>query len=111
VIDARTREMLQTPRDHEIWRRAFSAGRRQQELELRHEMEQLFFELVSQADRPVRISEIHSAAEDAFRTPISASTIKDAMSRMAADWDSPVVRVGRGLYGIRLNRDTSGRKR
>jgi hypothetical protein len=59
----------------------------------------LVFELVSHAGRPVAVSEIHRAAEDALRAPISASTIKDALSRMAADPGSPVLRVGRGVYG------------
>jgi hypothetical protein len=60
----------------------------------------LVFELVSQADRPIGIAEIHRAAEDALRAPISASTIKDALSRMAADPGSPVLRVARGVYGV-----------
>jgi hypothetical protein len=38
----------------------------------------LVFDLVSQADRPIGISEIHRAAEDALRAPICTSTIKDA---------------------------------
>jgi hypothetical protein len=59
----------------------------------------LVFELVSQADRPIGIHEVHHAAEDALRAPISASTIKDALSRMAADPASPVLRLGRGVYG------------
>ncbi len=50
------------------------------------------------AERPLRALEVHAAAENLAGTPLSWNTVKDCLHKNARRLDSPVERVGHGVY-------------
>ena len=57
--------------------------------------------VLASADRPLRASEIHQAAEELAGMPLSWNTVKDCLHKNARRPDSRVERVSHGRYRYR----------
>jgi hypothetical protein len=54
--------------------------------------------VLAMAERPLRACEIHVAAQEFARMPLSWNTVKDCLHKAAHRPDSPIERVRRGRY-------------
>ncbi|MGZ4419491.1 MAG: hypothetical protein ACXVRV_15145 [Gaiellaceae bacterium] len=66
-------------------------------------VQEAVIQVLTAADKPLRVREIHSAAEDMTGTALSWNTVKDCLHKNARRPDSPIERVGHGLYQRRLS--------
>ena len=61
-------------------------------------IQEAVFRVLAAADRPLRASEIHQAAQELAGTPLSWNTVKDCLHKNARRPDSPIERVSHGRY-------------
>jgi len=61
-------------------------------------VEQAVIQALAEADRPLRVREIHQAAQKLAGTPLSWNTVKDCLHKNARRPVSPIERVGHGRY-------------
>jgi hypothetical protein len=61
-------------------------------------VQQAVIRALSEADRPLRAREIHSAAQELAGTALSWNTVKDCLHKNARRFESSIERVSHGRY-------------
>jgi hypothetical protein len=61
-------------------------------------VQEAVIEALARADGPLRVNEVHAAAEELAARPLSRNTVKDCLHKNARRPDSVIERIRHGLY-------------